>query len=135
MTNQQHPIIPPPELVQQWVTEAHSKDAPPGTCPNTRIIINRAVEWGANQELEACCRLLDNGEHAATYGCHNGDSLRAARRPKPPSLAEEALVGLEMIDECAIDQMRHCTVFDELYIHKDIIRRALERLQQLEDQQ
>jgi hypothetical protein len=27
---------------------------------------------------------LDDGEHAASYGCHNGSSLRAARRPQLP---------------------------------------------------
>jgi hypothetical protein len=80
MTNQ-HPITPPPELVLQWASESLA----------TQHLCTQAAQWGANQELEACCSLLDSGEHAASYGCHNSDSLRAARRPKPPSLKEQAL--------------------------------------------
>jgi hypothetical protein len=80
MTNQ-HPITPPPELVQQWFDSN-------GTYADD---IRQAAQWGADQELEACCLLLDNGEYAASYGCHDGTSLRAARRPEPPSLKEQAL--------------------------------------------
>ena len=73
-----------------------------------------AAQWGADQrgavneaelqkardeELKACCLLLDDGEHAASYGCHNGSSLRAARRPKPLSLKEEALTLLDQHEE------------------------------------
>jgi hypothetical protein len=54
-------------------------------------LVNEVARWGADQELEACCLVLDNGEHAASYGCHDGISLRTARRPKPPSLKEQAL--------------------------------------------
>ena len=82
MTNQQHPLTPPPELMQQWVTEAHSKDAPPGTCPNTRIIINRALEWAAEAELQACCDVIYIHEGQPLCG-GTAEWLRAARRPKP----------------------------------------------------
>ena len=125
MTNQHYPITPPPELVQQWVTEAHSKDAPPGTCPNTRIIINRAAQWGADQELDACCKWLNGG---SMIDYDTAKLLRAARRPKPPSLAEEALAELGSVS----------TAFRIGYggdLVCDSIRRALEKLQQLEDQQ
>jgi hypothetical protein len=71
MTNQQHPIIPPEDLLQQLRRNT-------GTWLDQIII---AYQSGADQELEACCLLLDDGEHAASYGCHNGTSLRAARRP------------------------------------------------------
>ena len=46
--------------------------------------------------------------------------LRAARRPKPPSLAEEALT---LLDDAS-------TRLDA--VHENTIRRALERLQELE---
>ena len=55
------------------------------------------ARWGADQELEACCLLLDDGDHAASYGCHNGSSLRTARRPKPPSDKEMALAELDRL--------------------------------------
>jgi hypothetical protein len=78
----EHPITPPPELVQQWThgaTEAGLVDE--------EIFAARAAQWGADQELEACC------EWAQGYA-ECGDSLRAARRPKPQSLKQQALCAL-----------------------------------------
>jgi hypothetical protein len=99
MTNQ-HPITPSPELIEQWM-QSHS----------TKYDLARhAAQWGADQELEACCEwLVSEGwfkyEHEAV------EDLRAARRTKPPSLKEQALA--------------RCND----YIDPDgIIRRALEAL-------
>jgi hypothetical protein len=95
-------LTPPPELVEQWMREA--SDQPPG--PDARVIATQAARWGADQELEACCEWAN-----ATGWEGAGDSLRAARRPKPPSLKEQAL------ERC------------NDYIDPDgIIRRALEAL-------
>ena len=51
-----------------------------------RMIAMQAAQWGADQELEACCEWLedtdcDDSQEAAK-------DLRAARRPNPPSLKE-----------------------------------------------
>jgi cytochrome c len=50
---------------------------------------NRAAQWGADLELEACLRLveIDAGEDAYDFARY----IRAARRPRPPSLKEQAL--------------------------------------------
>jgi hypothetical protein len=99
---QQHPITPPPELVQQW---AHL----PADWNTVAFLI---AQWGADQELEACCEWL-------SVPCPSyGRELRAARRPKPPSLKEQAL------DELHIS-------FDRGYLKEgaaDTIRRALVQL-------
>ncbi len=76
---QQHPITPPPELVEQWMQVHTTK----------YDLARQAAQWGADQELEACCEwLVSEGwfkyEHEAV------EDLRAARRPKPPSLKEQA---------------------------------------------
>ena len=107
------PITPSPELVEQWEAEtAHT------TKDEIWHVAVQSAQWGADQELEACCLLLDNGEHAASYGCHNGSSLRAARRPKPPTLKKQALHELaDVYDRDKID--------DSTY---DTIRAALEAL-------
>jgi hypothetical protein len=84
------PITPPRELAQQWLLEAHYKEAPPGTCPDTRILIARAAQWGADQELEACIANIHT-----MCGKDRADWLRLMRRPKPPSLKEQALEMLE----------------------------------------
>jgi hypothetical protein len=81
MTNK-HPITPPPDLIVKWASSMCG--------------YYEAAQWGADQELEACCLLLDIGEHSAIFGCHDSTSLRAARRPKPPSLKEQALERLEL---------------------------------------
>jgi hypothetical protein len=84
----QHPVTPPPELVQQWYDDA--RDASVSTFQIEMLVAARAAQWGADQELEACCHCFarDLRESLAL-------ELRAARRPKPPSLKEQALGMLE----------------------------------------
>ena len=77
MTNQ-HPITPPLELVHQWVDMLSSR--------SDQAVFNLAVQWGADQELEACCKWLE-----CNYNYPQANHLRVARRPKPPSLKEQAL--------------------------------------------
>jgi hypothetical protein len=87
MTNQ-HPITPPPELVQQLCDSA----ALSRSFKNISIrevdvlLILEAFQAGADQELEACVELTrDNDGYDAALG------LRAARRPKPLTVKEQAL--------------------------------------------
>jgi hypothetical protein len=90
MTNQ-HPITPPPELVGQWLTEA--ADLQLLTPSNLSYLATKAARWGADQELEACVQLTrDNDGYDAALG------LRATRRPKPPSLKEQALARLAELE-------------------------------------
>jgi hypothetical protein len=109
---QQHPITPPPELVQQW-TDAYWGEPGQYVGIDDEALATRAAQWGADAELEACCEWLQDPDlNVDTY------KLRAARRPKPPSLKEQAL------DELHIS-------FDRGYLKEgaaDTIRRALEAL-------
>ena len=103
------PITLPPELVEQWIPAKWQFTANTFTTVLMRIANNAyTLGWDqrgtinetqlqerADEELAACCLLLDDGEHAASYGFHNGDSLRAARRPNPLTLKEQALAELE----------------------------------------
>ena len=116
MTTQQHPITSPPEeLLDKWEGEWHHYQ---GQYTYEMFMAEQAAQWGADQELQACCLLLDSGEHAATYGCYDGTSLRAARRPKPPSLKVQALAALTVIEDKALGPST-----EEI-----LIRRALEQL-------
>jgi hypothetical protein len=109
MTNQNHPITPPKELEHKWASmfERHS-DAE---------VFSEVAQWGADQELEACCEWM-----AKRYGeeSHAMGLLRAARRPKPPSLKEQALDALEQLLR---DPEAGCFA-----AAPDTIRRALEAL-------
>ena len=105
---QEHPITPPPELVQQWYDNIGPD---PGPFESFAIA---AARWGADQELEACCEWFaqdwSDTETAA--------ALRATRRPKPPSLKEQALDSFEFIGKA------HALAGPDWAI----IRRALEAL-------
>jgi hypothetical protein len=112
MTPQDHPITPPPELVREWATtNGTSYEDLFALCQN---IATQAARWGADQELEACCQWQD------TFNYQNaGNLLRAARRPKPPSLKEQSLA---LIDK--IQNNKEMWQIDDL----DVVRRALESL-------
>ena len=84
MTNP-HLITSPPELVQQWSTKFIES-------LTFEELINEVARWGADQELEACCE-----EFSARGNTGIGRRLRAARRPKPPSLKEQALGALNLM--------------------------------------
>jgi hypothetical protein len=109
----EHPITPPLSLMQQWEEEwecfTHVENIPTGS-NRLAYIAAQAAQWGADQELEACCGLL------IQQGFDVVDDLRAARRPKPPSLKEQALA---VLDD-ASDRLDAA--------HENTIRRALEQL-------
>jgi len=82
MTDQSSPITPPPELVEQWYDAIDNQST-----SWKQQLATRAAQWGADQELEACCKWLDRN-------CGRWELpvlLRNARRPKPPSLKEQGL--------------------------------------------
>ena len=79
-----HPITPPPELVEQWLNSAPVDCVP---LSYSYHIATQSARWGADQELEACCEWF---KKEGWNSCHP-EALRAARRPKPPSLKELAL--------------------------------------------
>jgi hypothetical protein len=111
---QQH--TPPPELVEQWLEEADTfrflvKEV-------HQYVTTRAAQWGADQELEACCEWIPK---ATPW---DAEQLRAARRPKPKSEKQQALEAL-----MTADGPDHPTPM--LYLRPDvasIIRRAIESI-------
>jgi len=115
MTNQ-HPITPPPELVQQWLGTYFGTTVTGEVSDVELAIATQAARWGADQELEACVQLTrDNDGYDAALG------LRATRRPKPPSLKEQAL---EALERQAIRSVPSLVSNNDC----DTIRRALEAL-------
>ena len=100
MTNQQQPITPTPELVQEW-WESTIPNLP-HTDVKTQLCI-QAARWGADQELEACVEWL--GDAPVVYNdngdLHPGSYLRDARRS--PSLKEQALALLDKAENPSWD--------------------------------
>jgi hypothetical protein len=115
--NHSFPITPPPELVQQW-----RKSGPADAAVNNAYechIATQAAQWGADQELEACCEWMTRMGYWGDDG-KAIPALRAARRPKPPSLKEQAL---EIVKGTPVNSAGLYS-----YEHVEIIRRALEQL-------
>ena len=110
-------ITPPPELVGQWRATPEYANLSEKlflvtiTTKKLQDIATQAAQWGADQELEACCRWT------AIVG--GAEALRATRRPQPPRLKEQALAVLTQY-------MTGETILTKDSV--DTIRRAMEAL-------
>ena len=101
-------ITPPLELIQEWACMLeHRSDAD---------VFTKAVQWGSDQKLEACCAEVLYFEGKAL-----AKQIREARRPEPPSLKEQALTALHAVATGANDTR-------EQHQDLDTIRQALEAL-------
>jgi hypothetical protein len=105
------PLTPPPELVQQWASMSPKNDA---VQQNWIEIATQAAQWGADQELEACCLWMER--NFDDWDNRFSDDLRRHRRPRPPSLKEQALKALDTEG------------YDLSVTAASVIRRALEQL-------
>ena len=74
------------ELIDQWWEQSQSNDC--GGAYDERVAFLKAVEWGANQELQECIDWVSFYVNAKS-----SRELYAARRPS--SLKQQALMALE----------------------------------------
>ena len=113
----QHPISVPDELLRQWCQwnplqtpeelwrKIANNSAQWGADQQLKLDaeqINQAWQKGADQELDACCEWLGVQETRSPKwfdlrhdACALVSDLRAARRPKPPIKADQALAVLD----------------------------------------
>ena len=105
-----HSITPPLELLKSWEDRHFDEEE------NVDVLLIEAYQAGADQELDACCELMDRDFMAGP------SDLRAARRPKPPSLKEQALDVLQRISK----DKYPCNYQEDS--DWDTIRRALDAL-------
>ena len=107
-----HPITPPPELFSEWFANSLkkldrtvSRDDTGTTGLIAGEVAIQAARWGADQELEACCkdiieiiagvfadRVIDDWDQFV-------ELVRDGRRPQPPSLKEQAFDALHGIHD------------------------------------
>ena len=99
-------IAPPADLLKRWEDAWFDEEEHPD------VLLIQAFQAGADQELEACCALLQQ------KGVPAWSLLRMHRRPKPPSLKEQALLA---IDTAVADDRLSADV-------ANVVRRALEQL-------
>ena len=101
-----HPITLSEEQINRWLDDEAT---------SLSEQFQEAARIGADQELEACCADL-----RMVLGPNQANWLRSVRRPKPPSLKEQALAALSEADRGLNEsEWQHCS---------DTIRRALEAL-------
>jgi hypothetical protein len=107
-------IAPPPELVAQWLgARAMPVDQ------WVTDVATQAAQWGADQELDACCAWLPK------LPPWSADDLRRHRRPKPPTLKEQALKMLRPLRNPVMTGTPEYRLYEP---QAEIIRRALEAL-------
>jgi hypothetical protein len=109
-----HPITPPPELRQLWAQQAQ-RMSPRDPVEWMQHVSEKAAQWGADCELDACCEWVEKTIPSWAPNTLN-EQLRAFRRPKPPSLKEQAMETLKYPKD----------LWSESEV--DTIRRALEAL-------
>jgi len=112
-----HPITPPPKLLQQWINE-HFGNTSCDPFPCEVEFAARVAQWGADQELEACCAIALTDPVCGTKHQRRMlvSHIREQRRPKPLSLKEQALETLKYPKD----------LWSEAEVNT--IRRALEQL-------
>jgi hypothetical protein len=124
MTEDYQGLTPPPELVHQWANHSASVHRENGTYEQHEFAIaTQAARWGADQELEACLVEIRDGAgriyiDETRLRVLLAEDIWTARRPKPPTLKEQALGALDVIE----DQYAGPSTQEIL------IRRALEQL-------
>jgi hypothetical protein len=98
--------------VQQWIQQSSTTE-----CTASQVA-TRAAQWGADQELVACGNYL---KQCAAWEEEDVIEFYNYRRPKPPSLKEQALE----LARPAGTEGAHVTFGPE---ELELIRRALEAL-------
>ena len=90
----QHPIIPSTALLDEWCMDPE--------LDGWRLIATQAAQWGSDQELEACKQYMHDQDWFMSPTLRMAQ-LHNARRPKPPTLKEQALEALELVQQRTTD--------------------------------
>ena len=116
--------VPPPELVARW--KDHWFDTKIKHINLEDYILAQAAQYGADQELEACCEWV---RFANYIGFNGHEQLRAARRPLAPSLKKRVSKALDRVPGPGSDSayLRQWSRAEAASLINDV-RRALEAL-------
>jgi hypothetical protein len=133
----QHPITPSFEVIREWCAHPNEHETYDQFWHH---IATKAAQWGADQEMEACCEWFQEEYKIEPGAKYVLKRLRNHRRPKPPSLKVSALESLEEIVKLAemfvplafVDGSRYQIMqsnrMQKLSARAENIRKALEAL-------
>jgi len=116
-----HPLKVPQDLAERLWLESADK-SPQCNTFRAHVFAQKIAQWAADQELEAIIHWLITGPYGFSVAANHKNlvhDLRSARRPKPPSLHQQALQLLETYKTSGV-----MLTADQA----DTIRRALEAL-------
>jgi hypothetical protein len=114
-------ITPPPELVQQWARFQGDTD------PEALWfrIATEAAQYGADQELEACCEVITS-QILTCVGAHVVPELRAAlAEPQPEGPSGDEIYKLALEGDFLVDvgDGFTCMVQDEVEFARAVLAR------------
>jgi hypothetical protein len=116
MTKEQHPVTLHLRLVNQWLEEWNQE--PEGT--PLFYVARRAIQWGADVELEACCEwVAEKLPHLPTID----KRLRNDRRPKSKLQSPT----LEEVDDLCAEHNFHYDDSETLKVLQLLITDAIAR--------
>ncbi len=110
-------FCPPTELIRNWETMYQQAGNNPDAV--LRNVAWEAAQWGADHELKTCCEWLELNYNYT----RSNHPLRTARRPKPPSLKEQAKFAAAVLrspdETCSIAELQQhwhtiCKALEEL---------------------
>lgn len=80
---QQHPVVPSYSLLQEWIGQHNNKHK------GIRTLLIEAAQWGADEELNRCCALIEPEPCCGTKHQRRMlvSKLMERRRPKPKQVS------------------------------------------------
>jgi hypothetical protein len=116
------PLTPPPELLNQWCTDAEANHKPNVAYSLVTVLATHAAQWGAEERTHAICGWLDDPSQEAA---HLIGPLLAHFCPKHPSLKEQAKEALGRFST------NSHTAAGEMAADFELLRRAVEAMPDL----
>ena len=100
----EHPVVPSFSLLQEWI-EQHNASR-----KGIRTLFIEAAQWGADTELEECCKLFESNSVCGTKFQRRSSvrDLRNKRRPQPKQVSMTvSITGTEEELESLFQKLSH----------------------------
>ena len=101
---QQHSVVPSYSLLQEWIGDYNNQRK------GIRTLLIEAAQWGADTELEECCKLFESNSVCGTKFQRRSSvrDLRNKRRPQPKQVSMTvSITGTEEELESLFQKLSH----------------------------
>ncbi len=101
----EHPVVPPTNLLQEWFEQYWNLGD-----KHIRKLLIEAAQWGADAELEECCKLFESNSVCGTKFQRRSSvrDLRNRRRPQPKQVSMTvSITGTEEELESLFQKLSH----------------------------